>query len=641
VSSLSKLKKKACAEYKKGKKIQAKKLLTQVCDRDISDTETRLMLADLYIKSAEYHQAYKLLSSSLQYAQHNMHAMTVLGEICIVLKNFSEALNYLNLVIKNQPENAHAYFLLGEASRNQSAFDSAEHYYERAINFRYTKSHVHYYRGLMQNIQGRAEDAAKSFKIAYDLDSSLVKALWAKERVLPVIFNDSNEIKVARQRYSDGIDSLKKSISLSTPKERQEACDGLASSTNFYLQYQGCDDLELQLDFGELLINVMSATFPKYVDNIQKHYDKTRKIKVGYVSPFLRNHNGAVWLLGWLRARDTADIEVYCYHTSDQKDDKTSLFEQYSDHFCTISDSIQSVAEKIYSDKLDILVHPELGMSPESMMLAGLRLAPVQCVGWGHPVSTGLKTIDYWLSSDLMEPENADEHYCENLVRLPNLANNYSKDQHIRIHNELFGKKSRADFGLPEANVLYFCSQSLFKYLPEYDHLWPEIALKCSDAKFVFLAISSVYVIKKFMARIQLAFNKYGLKAEDYCIMLNRQTPDDYLVLNELVDVFLDNPPWSGNNTSMAAIDAYLPIVTYPTEFMRGRHSYAILKMLDITETIASSESEYVDIAVRLGTDESYLKEIKDKIIANHDLIYNDSSCVRYLESFYRDVVSS
>jgi len=641
VSSLSKLKKKAHAEYKKGNTIQAKKLLIQVCNSDMSDVETRLVLADLYIKSTEYHQAYKLFNTSLQYVQHNMRAMVLLGEICIALQNFSEASNYLNLVIKDQPENAHAYFLLGEASRNQSAFDSAEHYYERAVFFKYNKPLVHYYRGLMQNMQGRSDEAIRSFEMAYDLDSSLIKALWAKERTLPVIFNNSDEIKVARQRYSEGLDRLKRSTSLSTPEKRQEACEGLASSTNFYLQYQGCDDLKLQLDFGELLVEVMSATFPKYVDDIQNHYHKNRKIRVGYVSSFLRNHNGAVWMLGWLRARDKADIEVYCYHTSDQTDDKTKLFEQYSDHFNIIADSIQTVAEKIYSDKLDILVYPELGMSPESMMLAGLRLAPVQCVGWGHPISSGLKTMDYWLSSDLMEPDNADEHYSEKLVRLPNLANNYSKDQHVRIQNELFGKKSRADFGLPESNILYFCSQSLFKYLPQYDHLWPEIALKCPDAKFVFLAISSVYVIKKFMERVQIAFGKYSLKAQDYCIMLNRQTPDDYLVLNELVDVFLDNPSWSGNNTSMAAIDAYLPIVTFPTEFMRGRHSYAILLMLGITETIASSESEYVEIAVKLGTDKSYLKEIKDKIIANHDLIYNDSSCMTYLEDFYRRVVNS
>ena len=79
-----------------------------------------------------------------------------------------------------------------------------------------------------------------------------------------------------------------------------------------------------------------------------------------------------------------------------------------------------------------------------------------------------------------------------------------------------------------------------------------------------------------------------------YCQGGRRVQAFEYL--NQLVDVFLDNPPWSGNNTGLAAVDAHLPIVCYPTEFMRGRHSYAILKMLGVTETIADSEQEYIEI---------------------------------------------
>ena len=56
------------------------------------------------------------------------------------------------------------------------------------------------------------------------------------------------------------------------------------------------------------------------------------------------------------------------------------------------------------------------------VMLAALWLAPIQCASWGHPDTTGLPTIDYFLSGELMEPPDADEHYTERLVRLPNLA---------------------------------------------------------------------------------------------------------------------------------------------------------------------------------------------------------------------------
>ncbi len=57
-------------------------------------------------------------------------------------------------------------------------------------------------------------------------------------------------------------------------------------------------------------------------------------------------------------------------------------------------------------------------MDPFTYTLALSRLAPVQCVTWGHPSTTGLETIDYYLSSELFETEDADQYYTEKLVRL-------------------------------------------------------------------------------------------------------------------------------------------------------------------------------------------------------------------------------
>ncbi len=72
---------------------------------------------------------------------------------------------------------------------------------------------------------------------------------------------------------------------------------------------------------------------------------------------------------------------------------------------------------------------------------------------------------------------------------------------------------------------------------------------------------------------------------------------------------------------------------------MRGRHSYGILQMLDITETIAYTEADYIDIAVRLGLDPDWRAEIAQKMAANRYKLFDDLECVRGLEAFYRQVV--
>lgn len=72
--------------------------------------------------------------------------------------------------------------------------------------------------------------------------------------------------------------------------------------------------------------------------------------------------------------------------------------------------------------RLDVLLYPELGMDPLTPQLAALRLAPVQVASWGHPETTGMPTIDHYLSAELFEAADSEEYYSERLVRLRILA---------------------------------------------------------------------------------------------------------------------------------------------------------------------------------------------------------------------------
>ncbi len=268
--------------------------------------------------------------------------------------------------------------------------------------------------------------------------------------------------------------------------------------------------------------------------------------------------------------------------------------------------------------------------------LAGLRLAPIQCTSWGHPITSGSPTIDYFLSSDLMEPEHGEEHYSETLIRLPNIGIAYPRPE---LPEE---RLNRYDFELKEDAVLYLSCQSLFKYLPQYDYLFPEIALRVPNAQFVFLSSNaSDNITEQFHQRLQKVFACHHLEGEQYCVILPRLNHNQYLNLNLMSDIFLDSLSWSGGNTTLEALAFNLPVVTYPGEFMRGRHACGILKALGVTETIASSEAEYVEIAVKLGLDLSWRQEIKDKISINSYKIYDDQTAIKGLEDFYEQAIQA
>ncbi|WJW75198.1 tetratricopeptide repeat protein [Thiohalobacter sp. IOR34] len=624
----------------KGRLGEAARLLEQLCRQESADGALWRRLGEIRLALGKPAEALQSFGRCLALKKDEASALAGAAEALWRLGRQDEARRHAEQSLNLDPRQGRAAFVLGEVAREKGGFDSAERYYRQAIQTGAKEGGVHYLHGNMLKLQGRVDEAVAAYEQALAADPQRVEAFWERQRLLPVILDAEEEIARYREDYRQGLRRLEESLDLKSTSGRRAALRGALSSTNFYLQYQGCDDLPLQEQYGRILEKVAAANFPQWGAGREMAPRKGGgRIRIGYASAFLRAHNGAVWLLGWLRHRNRERFEIYCYHTGGKVDEKTEEFRHLSDHFHHVPGGVEQACARIAADELDILVYPELGMDAKSMVMAAMRLAPIQCVGWGHPITSGLSTMDYWLSSDLMEPENGQEHYSERLVRLPNMANCYSRDQHDRLQSR-GASKSRADFGLPEGAVLYFCSQSLFKYLPQYDWLWPEIARRVPKAKFVFLAISSVQVVKRFMARVERAFARAGLSAGDYCIMLNRQTPEDYLNLNLLMDVFLDNPPWSGNNTGLAAVDAHLPIVTWPTGFMRGRHSCAILKMMGVTETIASSGEEYVEIAARLGLEREWRMEVKERFAASAERIYEDVECVRGLEAFYEEAVS-
>jgi predicted O-linked N-acetylglucosamine transferase (SPINDLY family) len=131
----------------------------------------------------------------------------------------------------------------------------------------------------------------------------------------------------------------------------------------------------------------------------------------------------------------------------------------------------------------------------------------------------------------------------------------------------------------------------------------------------------------------------FGLNSEDYCVIVPRQNVLGYLNLNLVSDVYLDTLSWSGGNSTLEAIACNLPIVTCPGEFMRGRHSYAILEMLGVTDTIATNEAEYIEIAVKLGLDQEWRGSIIEQMIYHHSNLYNDKTCVEALDTFFCHVV--
>ncbi len=626
------LEKQALAAHQSKKITEAEEKYKEILQWNTSHVNTYHNLGMLYYEMGRYQDALAMLHKCLSLDESEALYNYSLGLVLEKIANNYQAIQAYQKAIVLNPQYIDAYNNLGNILYKSSDFEQAESIYRQAIAT--NPKHFGSYLNLL-NVLVAKDEMDEAIAVANQASRLLPNHLalqLANARLLPIIYDTPEEIDFYRDRFTQHLEELIRQTSLDNP----EAVRALSFDTNFYLQAQGKNDLELQILYGDFVHRIMAAHYPQWANPLDMPPVNRDKIRVGYVSAYLKQHNGASWALQWLKNHHRQELEIYCYYTGLEPDLTTQQFRIYSDTFHHIPEKLEVVCQQIAADKLHILVYTDIGMDPQTTQAAGLRLAPVQCTTVGHPITSGLPTIDYYLSSELMEPENASEHYSEKLIRLPNLGMSYPKP----VLPET--RKTRRDFQLPSDAVVYLSCQSLWKYLPQYDDIFPEIALKVPQAKFGFIEYQlSDAITNKFKQRLKTAFAKRGLNGEEYCLIMPRLNQSDYLNLNLVSDIFLDTFAWSGNNTTLAAIACNLPVVTCPGEFMRGRHSYGILKMLGVTETIADSEAKYIEIAVRLGVEPEWRKSIVQQIIQNQDRVYEDKTCVTALEEFYRSVAQS
>lgn len=540
-------------------------------------------------------------------------------------------------VLALDPRHAKTLLNLGNAYAELGQTENGIVFYRQALNVNADSCEAHLNLGHALRQQGKTEEAQRHYETAVRLNPNILAArLGNCIGRIPLLHNATEEIVEARANYRRELEALCRSVDLADPQVRSQAMTLVGNCQPFFLAYQGENDRDLQAMYGELMVRIQSACFPQWSRRPPMPPVKPGEpLRIGILSGFYFLHsNWKMPIKGWVEHLDRDRFQLYGYYTGQTMDAQT---EQARTCFHRFVDNVPSQEEwcaRIAGDRLHVLLIPEVGMDVMTLRLAALRLAPVQCTSWGHPDTSGLPTIDYYLSSDLMEPDNGQDHYCETLVRLPNLSIYYEP---LEIAPAPVG---RAHFGLREDVPLFICTQSLFKYLPQYDEVFPRIAAATGACQFAFLSYAkSALLGQNFLRRLQGAFARFGLRCEDYVTLLPSLEAPYYRALNRVADVFLDSIGWSGCNSTMEALACDLPVVTMPGTLMRGRHTHAILQMMGLMDTEARDLDGYVAIASRLAQEPEWRRAMSEKVAQTRHRAYRDTECIRGLEEFLRQAV--
>jgi predicted O-linked N-acetylglucosamine transferase (SPINDLY family) len=284
------------------------------------------------------------------------------------------------------------------------------------------------------------------------------------------------------------------------------------------------------------------------------------------------------------------------------------------------------VVRTIRDARFDLLYFWEIGTDPTNYFLPFFRLAPVQCTSWGIQVTSGIPQMDYYLSSALVEPDDAADHYSEGLVLATTL---------LTWQERLSpppSPKGREAFGLRPDRHVYLCAQHLGKFHPDFDPLLGAILRQDAEGLVVITEDQFGQAAPRLRSRLARTLPDVA----DRVVFLPFQGGADYLGLIANADVLLDPLHFGGVNSTYDGFSLNKPIVTLPGQFHRARYTLGCYKKMGISECVASDAQQYVQIAVALGTDAAFRAEVAEKVRRSSPVLFEDLEAVREHQRLFR-----
>jgi protein O-GlcNAc transferase len=386
-------------------------------------------IGSIFREKENFKQAQRYYQKAIQANPNFALAYNNLGNIFKDQGKLDEAVQVYQKAIKINPKFAGAYHNLGYVFRQQENLGAAVQACQMAITLNPDLAEAYYNLATVLQRQGKLQAAIEFYQRALKINSQFYEAEFGIcMSQLPIIYKSCDEVKIRREQYQQYLQKLVIYYQQLSSTEKKEAAKVVGTLQPFYLSYQGLNDRPLQQIYGEMIHQLMACRYPQYTQPLSlPKLQPNEKIRVGFVSGFFRSHsNWKIPIKGWVENLNREQFQLYGYHTSARQDQYTQEAQNAFEQFIQGPLPLSQWCEQIKADNLHVLIFPEFGMDPTTIQLGCLRLAPIQMSSWGHPETSGLPTIDYYLSSELMEPEIAEDCYSETLIKLPNLSIHYT-----------------------------------------------------------------------------------------------------------------------------------------------------------------------------------------------------------------------
>lgn len=594
-----------------------------------------LQMARLYFEQKFPSQALISYRKYLLLQPKDWDASLELAELLSENKQYDDANTLYQDIYLNQPQRTD---VLLKWIQNQVFLNPSQIIHmliELAIQHPHLKSTLALHAASILKATGEVSEARESLNVALEdpaLPDYKAYALW-KEFLFCPIADSQQSIQKHAQNLIAALDAAL----------AQQAQQRLSQSV-IYADYSNLKPY-LQLWEGPGFLPYLNIDPRPYREKFSQYFQKllpelTKISKpAATTSPrivIVINSNTAVqaFLLGVLYywPRTTTNITI-AYTQPAHFKPQISRFRPDFEHI-ELSEDLSKALKQMQHLQADLIFYTELQTDRHLQNLLGsYRLAPVQVSSWLSSGTSGLNTVDYFISSKLLEQnENPERFYSERLILLEHLPASISSP----LYPEIAPKRS--EYGLPEQGHIYLCPHLMFKLHPDFDLVLEEILERDPEGHIVLLTRPNIPSLQNLLLqRFEAAFP--DLMARIWFMPLMEH--QDFMGLFQQADVILDPFYFGGGTTSFEALGLGVPVITWPGERLHGRITYAYYQIMNIFDCVAYNPKEYINLALQFATQTNKNKNIRQRILKQAHLLFNRKEDIQALAACLLGLASS
>ena len=578
------------------------------------DATVHHYLGSILLSQGQINAAVKCYQQALALTPNDVEINHSLGYALAELGKFSKAVDYYQRALALAPNNAQTHKNLGDVFRVQGRLKPAIAAYQQVLTLNPNDAGTYNNLGIVYSHMGQWSKALTCFQKALQLapDSPGAQGNLANtllyQGLIPQAIAHYQQI-LAKQPHA-------------------------LTYSNLLLAFQYQAEIDLTTlfsahqQFNQQYVTPLAVTIQPHLNT--RH--QQRQLRIGYISSDFRNHSVAYFIEPVLAQHDREQFEIVCYYSGTTTDKVTQRLQKLADQWINCAGwSDEVLAEAIRQAAIDILVDLGGHTNQNRLLIFARKPAPIQITYLGYPSTTGLTVIDYRITDNYVDPEDKAELLnTERLLRMPQSYFCYRPDDDSPPVNPLpVLKKKPITFG--SFNNYAKLNASILA-------IWAQVLQQVPTAKLLLKARSLNDPDTR--QRLKQELIALGIDSGRLILVNYADSTSAHLSYYHQVDIALDSYPYNGATTTCEALWMGVPVVTLVGERHASRMGLSILSAIGLTELIAYTPANYVDICVKLANDIDYLQQLRASL--RHKLqaspLLDNKNFTRHLEVAYRQV---